>query len=163
MKLCKKLFGWGLMQDNPNYIQTISPKEAKKKNNQLFPFGFGLTYTSFEYSDLDMAKSTVSTGESIEIKATITNTGQRFGEEVVQLYVWDVAASVARPVRELKGFQKIGLEPGSSKEVSFTLNTDDLIYFGADRRWGIDPGILKVWIGPNAAEGLESSFEIVEK
>jgi beta-glucosidase len=99
-------------------------------------------------------------GESIKIRATISNTGEVFGEEVVQLYVRDVAASVSRPIRELKGFRKIGLEPGSSDEVTFTLNPDDLFYFGADRQWGIDPGTIKVWIGPNAMEGLESSFEI---
>jgi len=148
----------GRPTDERNLVNTS--RYIDLSNDPLYPFGFGLTYTSFEYKDLEVGKSTLSTGESLEIKATITNTGQRFGEEVVQLYIWDVAASVARPVRELKGFQKIGLEPGSSKEVSFTLKTDDLIYFGADRQWGIDPGTIKVWIGPNAAEGLESSFEI---
>ena len=130
-------------------------------NDPLFPFGFGLTYTSFEYSDLQVSEPGIGAGESIEIRATITNTGELFGEEVVQLYVRDVAASVARPIRELKGFHKIGLEPGSSDEVTFTLKTEDLFYFGADRKWGIDPGTIQVWIGPNAMEGLESSFEIL--
>ena len=87
-----------------------------------FPFGFGLSYTSFEYSDLSLSRSSIANGKSIEIRASITNSGKVFGEEVVQLYIWDVVASVARPVRELKGFQKVGLEPGASEEVIFTLD-----------------------------------------
>ena len=129
-------------------------------NDPLFPFGFGLSYTEFEYSNLVLSSSSLSQEKSIEIRATITNTGEVFGEELVQLYIRDMAASVSRPVRELKGFQKIGLDPGQSEEVTFSLETDDLVYFGSDRKWGIDPGTIRVWIAPNASEGLETSFEI---
>ncbi len=148
----------GRPTDERNLVNTS--RYIDLSNDPLFPFGFGLSYTSFEYSDLQVSEPGLGAGESIEIRATITNTGEVFGEEVVQLYVRDVAASVSRPVRELKGFRKIGLEPGSSDEVTFTLKPDDLFYFGADRQWGIDPGTIQVWIGPNAMEGLESSFEI---
>ena len=148
----------GRPTDERNLVNTS--RYIDLSNDPLFPFGFGLSYTSFEYSDLALSNSTLKAGDSIEIKATITNTGGLFGEEVVQLYIRDVAASVSRPVRELKGFQKIGLEPGSSAEVAFTIETEDLLYFGSDSQWGIDPGTIRVWIGPNAMEGLESSFEI---
>ena len=153
-----------------NYKNTGRPTDERNEvntsryidlsNDPLFPFGFGLSYTSFEYSDLSLSRSSIANGENIEISASITNSGKVFGEEVVQLYIWDVVASVARPVRELKGFQKVGLEPGASEKVIFTLDCNDLLYFGADRKWGIDPGTIRVWVGPNASEGLESSFEI---
>jgi beta-glucosidase len=148
----------GRPTDERNLVNTS--RYIDLSNDPLFPFGFGLTYTQFEYSELVLKDSTLTQGEELEIKATISNTGDRFGEEVVQLYIQDVTATVARPVRELKGFQKIGLEPGASEEVRFTLKVEDLIYFGADRQWGIEPGTIRVWIGPNASKGLESSFEI---
>ena len=148
----------GRPTDEKNEVNTS--RYIDLTNDPLYPFGWGLSYTSFDYSGMTMSSSSMEQGESIKITATITNTGEVFGEEVVQLYIWDVAASVARPVRELKGFQKIGLEAGASEEVTFTLESDDLYYFGADRLWGIDPGTIRVWIGPNAMEGLESSFEI---
>lgn len=148
----------GRPTDERNFVNTS--RYIDLTNDPLFPFGFGLTYTHFEYSELILKDSTLTQGEVLELNATISNTGDRFGEEVVQLYIQDISASVARPVRELKGFQKIGLEPGASEEVKFTLEVEDLIYFGADRQWGIEPGTIRVWIGPNASEGLGSSFEI---
>lgn len=129
-------------------------------NDPIFPFGYGLSYTQFEYEKLVPGSSSLGFGESLELRCTITNTGHTFGEEVVQLYVRDVTGTVTRPVKELKGFQKIGLEPGESKEVTFNLKTEDLHYYGADGKWGVEPGTIQVWIGPNAADGLEASFEI---
>jgi len=148
----------GRPTDERNLVNTS--RYIDLTNDPLFPFGFGLSYTCFEYETLVLNNSTLADGEDIEIKATISNTGESFGEEVVQLYIQDVSATVSRPVRELKGFQKIGLDAGESKEVKFTLDKEDLLYFGADHQWGIDPGTIRVWIGPNAMEGLESSFEI---
>jgi beta-glucosidase len=129
-------------------------------NDPLFPFGFGLSYTRFEYGNLILSDSILPEGGTLEIKVTVTNTGDRFGEEVVQLYTRDMVGSVTRPVKELKGFRKIGLEPGESAEVNFTLNRELLSYYGADGSRGIDPGTIMVWVGPHAGEGIESSFEI---
>ena len=129
-------------------------------NDPLFPFGYGLSYTRFEYGDLVLSDSVLRADGTLEVKVTVTNTGNLFGEEVVQLYTRDMVGSVTRPVRELKGFSKIGLEPGESREVEFSLQPEDLFYFGADGRWGIEPGTIRVWVGPNAMEGAEGSFEI---
>jgi beta-glucosidase len=129
-------------------------------NGPLFPFGFGLSYTRFSYSDLQISDSILSGNGPVKVMARVTNTGDRFGEEVAQLYVRDVTASVTRPVKELKGFRKIGLEPGNSEKVEFLISKEDLYYYGAEGRWGVDPGTIRVWIGPNAAEGLETSLVI---
>jgi len=143
---------------NPNDLNTS--KYTDMPNDPLFPFGFGLSYTHFRYGDLQISDTILGKNGSVRVRATVTNTGDRFGEEVVQLYMRDVAASVTRPVKELKGFRKIGLDPGISEEVVFSLAKEDLYYYGADGSWGVDPGIIRVWIGPNAAEGLETSFMI---
>jgi len=130
-------------------------------NDPLFPFGYGLSYTDFLYSDLQMSDTILRKGGSIRIMATVTNTGDLFGEEVVQLYVRDMVAGVTRPVKELKGFRKIGLEPGVAEEIVFSLTAEDLSYYDSDGVRKTDPGVFRVWIGPSSAEGLASAF-IVE-
>lgn len=124
----------------------------------LYPFGYGLSYTTFSYSDFELSSSELTEGGRIEVKATVTNTGDVAGEEIVQLYIRDVVGSISRPVKELKGFEKIKLEPKESKVVSFEITTKDLEYYGATGEWKADPGEFKLWIGPNSAEGLETSF-----
>jgi len=131
-----------------------------ESNEPLFPFGYGISYTRFEYSALQLSDTVLRTGDPVEISVTLTNKGDRFGEEVVQLYTRDMVGSVTRPVRELKGFRKIGLEPGASEEVVFGLSREELEYFGLNGTWGVEPGTIRVWVGPNAAEGLEGSLEI---
>jgi beta-glucosidase len=129
-------------------------------NDPLFPFGYGLSYTQFEYSSLQLSDTVMRVGEKLEVSVTVTNTGDRFGEEVVQLYTRDLVGTVTRPVRELKGFSKIYLEPGQSEKVTFALDREALTYFRADGTWGVEPGTIRVWVGPHAMEGLEGSFEI---
>ncbi|MEN8156744.1 MAG: beta-glucosidase BglX [Bacteroidota bacterium] len=131
-----------------------------QSNDPLFPFGYGLSYTTFEYTSLTLSDTLLADGEVLQVKATITNTGEIFGEEVVQLYVRDMVGSVTRPVRELKGFQKVGVEPGASVDVEFELSKEDLHYFGANRQWGIEPGGMRLWVASDAAGGLEAGFEI---
>jgi beta-glucosidase len=94
------------------------------------------------------------------VSAEIRNTGKRFGAEVVQLYVRDVAASMTRPVKELKGFRKVALEPGAATRVTFTLTAADLMFCDAQLDWIAEPGAFTVWIGPSSAEGLEGSFTL---
>jgi len=126
------------------------------RRDPLYPFGFGLSYTTFEYADLGIE---VADG-GVRLSAGVTNSGNRDGEEVVQLYVRDVVASVTRPVKELKGFERVALAVGETKRVAFRLTADDLAYTRSDMTWGSDPGEYTVWIGPNSQEGLEGSFTL---
>jgi beta-glucosidase len=129
-------------------------------NSPLFPFGYGLSYTHFIYSDLHIAESAVTVNDTLIVTATVTNHGDRAGKEVVQLYVRDLVGSVTRPVRELKGFQKIELDTGERREVRFEIPVSELGFTGQNMRYVIEPGEFKVWVGPNAVEGLEGSFSI---
>ena len=122
----------------------------------LYPFGFGLSYTTFAYADLDVEVDAAK----ITIRANVTNTGGLSGEEVVQLYLADPVASRVRPVKELKGFQKILLAPGETRKVTFELMHSSLGFYDAELRYVVEPGQFKVWVGQNSAEGLESEFWI---
>ena len=97
----------------------------------------------------------------LTITADIKNTGTRKGEEIVQLYVRDLVGSVTRPVKELKGFKKISLQPGQTEKVTFVLKTDDLKFYDINMEHNVEPGDFKVWVGPNSAEGLEGVFELL--
>jgi beta-glucosidase len=129
-------------------------------NEPLYPFGYGLSYTSFEYSDLSIDKSEISANETLTIKATVTNTGDFEGSEVVQMYIQDLVGSVTRPVKELKGFWKITLAPGESQVVSFTISPDNLRFYDRDMNFTSEPGDFKVYIGPNSTQGLEGQFTL---
>jgi len=125
-----------------------------------FPFGFGLSYTTFAYSDLEVLTPVVKVDSTLVVSALIANTGARAGEETVQLYVRDLVGEVTRPVKELKGFQKISLQPGESQTVRFEIPVQRLGFHGLDLQYKVEPGEFKVWVGPNAAEGLEGSFRV---
>lgn len=127
-----------------------------------FPFGYGLTYGEFKYSDLKLDKRKLKMGESITVTATISNTGDREATEVVQLYIRDLVGDVTRPVRELKGFKRVTLTPGASSTVVFKLHTNELSFHNQDMQEITEPGDFKLWIAPNAAEGLEGEFKVVE-
>jgi beta-glucosidase len=129
-------------------------------NEPLYPFGYGLSYTSFEYSDLSIDKSEISANETLTIKAKVTNTGDFEGSEVVQMYIQDLVGSVTRPVKELKGFWKITLAPGESQIVSFTISPDNLRFYDREMNFTSEPGDFKVYIGPNSTEGLEGQFTL---
>ncbi|WP_372949181.1 beta-glucosidase BglX [Mariniphaga sp.] len=127
-------------------------------NSPLFPFGYGLSYTKFEYSEITLSKTTISADETLEARVTLTNTGDYDGEEVVQLYIRDVVTSITRPVKELKGFQKIFLKAGESKEVSFTLSEEDLKFYNYDLEFVAEPGEFIVFIGTSSDEVKETRF-----
>ncbi|NWG34688.1 MAG: glycoside hydrolase family 3 C-terminal domain-containing protein [Chloroflexi bacterium] len=124
----------------------------------LFPFGFGLTYTRFEYSNLTLSSDTLR--GALAISAEVTNIGACAGTEVVQLYVRDLIGSLTRPIRELKGFQRITLQPGESRRVSFTLREEDLTFTRADGAFGVEPGNFHVWIAPDSQSGLPGKFRL---
>ncbi len=129
----------------------------------LWPFGFGRSYTSFELSDLRLERTDVPTnGGELTISAEVTNTGDRSGDEVVQLYVRDPEATVARPVLELRGFRRIGLAPGECRRVSFRLSAEQFAYVGADYERVIEPGVIKVFVGTSSDDlPLAGQFELV--
>jgi beta-glucosidase len=137
-----------------------------EQNRPLFPFGFGLSYTTFEYSPPTVSANPVSVdklqrGEaSIRVSADVRNTGQRAGEEVVQLYLRLRGTSVARPVRELKGFQRVALAPNESRRVEFDLGRDALSFWNIEMKQEVEPAELTVWIGPDSQSGEELKIDI---
>jgi len=126
----------------------------------LLPFGFGLSYTTFTYSDLSLSDDSMSTAGSITVKARVTNTGDRDADEIVQLYIRDRVGSIIRPKKELKGYRRLNIKKGETAEVEFILAAADLAFFNG-RETLTEPGEFDVWIGPNSDEGLHAAF-IVE-
>lgn len=129
----------------------------------LFPFGYGLSYTTFEYSDLKLSSASLSANDNLSVTFTLKNTGKYDGTEVVQLYVQDKVGSVTRPVKELKSFQRVDLKSGEAKQVSFTVPVSDLAFWGYDMKYEVEPGDFKLWVGTNSAEGLSADFTVTDK
>ena len=131
-----------------------------EKNTPLYPFGYGLSYSSFEYSKVEMSSNELNFNSSITVSVNVKNTGKVTGKEVVQLYIKDHFASVTRPVRELKGFELIELDPGESRKVSFTINPELLKFYSAQKKWEAEPGQFSVSIGTNSATKNSASFSL---
>jgi beta-glucosidase len=129
-------------------------------NAPLYPFGFGLSYTTFAYSNVKASAPAFDRTGQIQISATLTNTGTRAGTEVVQLYVRDLVGSVTRPVKELKGFERVALAPGASQDVVFTLRAADLAFYTARGRWEAEPGDFKAMLGGNSRDLAEVAFAL---
>ncbi len=142
--------------------EKYTSKYLDVENSPLFPFGFGLSYTSFVYSDLRLSTSIIKMDESLEASIRIKNTGKYDGEEIVQLFVRDMVATTTRPVKELKGFKKVFLKTGESTTISFSVRPDQLFYLTKNNIWGIEEGEFKLFIGPNSEDLLSESFWIVK-
>ena len=121
-------------------------------NDPVYPFGYGLSYTSFSYSDITLSSTSLKGNQKLTASVTVTNNGKYEGKEVVQLYIRDVVGSVTRPVKELKGFQKISLMPGESKTVSFTITPEDLKFYNYDLKYDWEAGEFQIMIGTNSKE-----------
>lgn len=134
-----------------------------EKNTPLYPFGYGLSYTKFEYSNLELSQKSFADNGQIEVSVMIKNTGKYTGKEVVQLYIRDLFASVTRPVKELKGFEMIELQPGQSKKVSFVINKKAIEFFTANSKWEAEAGDFKVFVGGSSAQNLEGDFQYLNK
>ena len=132
-----------------------SPKTA------LYPFGFGLSYTTFNYKKLKLNKIEMPLNGELKVSVDITNTGNKVGEEVVQLYIKDLVGSITRPVKELKGFKKIMLKAGETKTIDFTINTEMLQFYTINKKWEVEPGDFNVWIGANSNATLKASFKVI--
>lgn len=129
-------------------------------NSPLFPFGYGLSYTTFEYSNLSLASDKLTAQDTLSISFTLKNTGKYDGTEVVQLYVQDKVGSVTRPVKELKRFQRVTLKAGESTQVSLSLPVSELAFWGYDMNYTVEPGAFTLWVGTNSAEGLTKDFSV---
>jgi len=129
----------------------------------LFPFGFGLSYTTFGYDGLELSTAVVKPRQTLGVRVRLTNMGQRAGTEVVQLYVRDVVARLVRPVRELKAFRRVHLRAGESKVVEFALDADDLAYFDAKGERVLKPGRFALWVGGDSTAELGAEFELLDK
>jgi len=152
-----------------NHKNTGRPPDANNKYTSkylelpwtpLFPFGYGLSYTQFKFTNLQLSAPRIRPDGSLTATVELENTGQRAGDEVVQLYIRDVAASITRPVKELKAFQRITLQPGEKKRVEFKLTSRDLGFYNREMRFVVEPGEFRVMVGPNSVELIESKFEV---
>lgn len=142
--------------------QKYTSKYLDVPNTPLYPFGYGLSYTQFEYAAPQLSKEEYRFGEEITISVQLSNTGDRAGEEVVQLYVRDLVGSVTRPVKELKGFEKVMLQPGEETTISFSLTHEDLAFYTASMEFKAEPGDFIVFTGGSSEEVQEATFRLVE-
>ncbi|MEW4369543.1 beta-glucosidase BglX [Paenibacillus kandeliae] len=154
-------FNTGRPVNDQNKDEKYISKYLDGPNDPLYPFGYGLSYTNFTYSALKLDRDIIKRGESITVRATITNTGNAAGEETVQMYIQDLYGSTVRPVKELKGFRKIQLSPGQSTQVEFTITESDLQYCNAQLQWVAEEGEFKVFVGTNSNEVIERTFELI--
>jgi beta-glucosidase len=158
--------GVDLTRPPANSAEKYVSRYIDEQNAPLFPFGFGLSYTQFTYSPLKLSETTVSAralnsrASSVRVSTTVTNTGTRMGREIVQLYVGQHGTSVARPIKELKGFRTLVLAPGESQSVEFQLSRDELAFWNIDMHYIVEPAEVSVWIGPNSAQGQTARFTI---
>jgi beta-glucosidase len=130
-------------------------------NDPLYPFGFGLSYTTFSYSDVKLSNTSIKANQTLTATVTVANTGKIEGKEVVQLYIRDLVGSVTRPVKELKGFQKISLKAGESKEVTFSISVNDLKFYNSELKYVAEAGDFKVFIGGNSRDVKEANFKLL--
>lgn len=135
--------GTGFPKFKSNYLD--------ESNDPLYPFGYGLSYTKFDYSPVKLSKTTLKGEEKLTATVTLTNSGKYAGEEVVQLYITDPVASISRSVKDLKGFQKLALQPGESKEVSFVITTEELKFFNSELKKVWEPGTFIIHLGTSSA------------
>lgn len=159
-----------------NHKNTGRPANEKKKfngvdrpydsryldvpNSPLYPFGYGLSYTTFEYGEVNVDKSTITSKDTLTVTIDVKNTGKYDGEEVVQLYIRDMVGSTTRPVKELKGFQKLMFKAGESKKITFKITENELKFLRKDMTWGTEPGKFKVFVGTNSEETQVAAFTL---
>jgi len=158
-----------LFYNSKNTGRPINPENPYEKfrsnyldspNTPLYPFGYGLSYTTFSYSDVKLNKESFESNDQIVASVDVTNTGDRDGEEIVQLYVRDLVGDVTRPVKELKGFKKVLLRKGETATITFTINPADLSYYHQDMSYSFDPGDFELFIGANSRDTKKTAFSI---
>lgn len=143
-------------------FQKYQSNYIDERNEPLYPFGYGLSYTSFEYSNLKLSTTKINNHETLKVSVVVSNTGKYDGAEVVQLYIRDLVGSVTRPVKELKGFQKIEIKKGQKQTVFFEISEEDLKFYNSDLKFVAEPGDFEVFVGGNSDTLLKEKFEFVE-
>jgi beta-glucosidase len=146
----------------PMTAEKFTSKYLDVPNKPLYPFGYGLSYTAFEYSNLRLSASMIKMSDSLRVSVTVRNSGTIQGDEIVQLYIQDAFASVTRPVKELKSFRRITLNAGESKTVEFVLQPEQMAFYNLAMKRVVEPGTFKIFVGTNSAEVSEARFEMVE-
>lgn len=153
-----------------NHMNTGRPPEAQNRYTSkyldvpwtpLFPFGYGLSYTKFKISNLQLSAPRINAGGKLMVSVEVENVGRRAGDEVVQLYVRDPVASMSRPVKELKGFQRVTLQPGEKRRVEFALDREHLGFWNREMRFVVEPGEFQVMVGSSSTDVIEAKFEVV--
>jgi beta-glucosidase len=129
----------------------------------LFPFGYGLSYTTFAYANLRVAPARIGTAQRTTVSVDVTNTGHRSGDEVVQLYIRDVVSTATRPVKELRGFRRVTLQPGETRTVTFEIGPEQLAYHGPDMKRVVEPGRFDVMVGGNSVDVSTVALDVVEQ
>lgn len=149
----------GRPDPNPNEFNRFQSNYIDCRNDGLYPFGYGMSYTTFEYGEMRLSQEVMPKGGNIKVTVTVKNTGNYDADEIVQLYLRDCYADIARPVKELKGFQRISLKKGESREITFTLTDEHLKYYNSGLKYGYDPGDFQVMIGPNSRDVQTKTFK----
>ena len=144
----------------PMTDQKYTSKYIDVDNSPLYPFGYGLSYTTFEYGDMDIDKSEITAQDSVAVSVSVSNTGERAGQEIVQLYIRDLYASITRPIKELRGFKKVELQPGETQTVTFTLNPDDFAFYNSEMKRVVEPGTFEIMVGGSSANVLKSDIAV---
>ncbi|MBO9564814.1 MAG: beta-glucosidase BglX [Niastella sp.] len=140
--------------------QKYTSKYLDVPNTPLYPFGHGLSYTTFSYGDIKLSKTAIAATDKLQVTVNISNTGNYDGEETVQLYIRDMVGSITRPVKQLRRFEKVTLKKGESREVSFTLTVEDLKFFNKDLKWVSEPGDFRVFVGTSSQEVKQATFTL---
>lgn len=151
--------GRPVADDADNYV-IFNSNYMDVRNGALYPFGYGLTYTTFSYSDLRLSSTEMSASGSLTATVTLTNTGTREGTETVQLYIRDLYASLSRPVAELRGYEQVTLAPGESRDITFAIEPDMLKFYNAQLQYVLEPGDFQVMVGPNSSEWQSLTFTV---
>jgi beta-glucosidase len=146
-----------------NYKPTARRGYVFSNKEPLYPFGFGLSYTTFEYSDLKIASPQIGPNGTTDVSVTVKNTGSRAGDEIVELYIRDVVSSVTRPVMELKDFKRIALAAGESKTVTFTITPDKLSFFDLNMNRVVEPGAFEIMVGTSSVKYQKVKLEVITK
>ncbi|NIW48873.1 MAG: hypothetical protein GWN14_11710 [candidate division Zixibacteria bacterium] len=150
----------GRPPDNDDYYTS---KYLDLPSSPLYPFGYGLSYTSFDYSAPQLSAAKISKDDTLTVNVEVTNSGNRSGDEVIQLYVRDEVGSVTRPVKQLRGFQRVSLSPGERKLITFSITAEDLAFYDLNMNKVVEPGTFRVFVGTSSQDVTEAGFEVIEE
>lgn len=148
------------LQNKEGKFEKFTSNYIDERNEPVYPFGYGLSYTTFKYDNLSLSSDIMNENDSIEVTVNVNNTGNYDGKEVVQLYIRDVIGTVTRPVRELKGFQKVALKKGETKPITFFISIEDLKFYNYDLDFVAEPGEFEIFLGTNSDDTLKTSFRL---